>query len=58
LPFKDAKQEFTGMPQFAIRKGFSMITDEVGKKVLEKLKNPEPRITRVRQIGNEPKTWD
>jgi hypothetical protein len=45
---KDAKQEFTGMPQFAIRKGFSMITDEVGKKVLEKLKNPEPRITRAR----------
>jgi hypothetical protein len=48
LPFKDAKQEFTGMPQFAIRKGFSMIADEVGKKVLEKMKNPEPRIIRAR----------
>jgi hypothetical protein len=36
------------MPQFAIRKGFSMIADEVGKKVLEKMKNPEPRIIRAR----------
>jgi len=48
LPFKDSKQEITGMPQFAIRKGFSMIADEVGQKILEKMQNPEPRIAKTR----------
>ena len=32
-PFKDGRQEITGMAMFAIRKGFSQLSDEVGNKV-------------------------
>lgn len=38
-PFKDGKQEITGMSMFAIRKGFSQIPDEVGNKILKHMQS-------------------
>jgi hypothetical protein len=38
LPFKDRQQTITGLPLFTLRRGFSMIPDEIGKKILREMR--------------------
>ena len=62
VPFKDGRQEKTGMAIFSIRKGFSQLPDEVGKNIYELMKNnldgikkPSPSEIRNLKLKNAAK---
>ena len=41
LPFKDRIQTATGLPLFALRRGFCIISDEIGQKILKEIYGTE-----------------